>query len=347
MLFKYIRMNEHNPQNINEEETLQENEEMQVSTTSQQEIHHHYKNDNDIDKNGIIHALINLLSMSLTDHFWGTVTFFSIIGIFYGIYHDKISLGGLVLSNVGISNTFILLGIIGLLGLSIFLVNNMISLTKDNSLTRSINKITIDECKSIKVELKQFNGVLTSLHNMHEDLNNAVNRLADLIANNNINTQKIRQELNTINNVIHKIPNRDAIINMLTIRTKVLFKDISEVISEYMSIMNTTDSSINASKNHFIEETLKNRFNNIINLFINDIYSYSKNTLDVNIKDRIQTLLTETFNDILQLILEPEYSTEQLFFIILKKVNELSSSLSNIYNDNLILTSFFNQVENE
>ena len=336
-------MNEHN---INENETLQENEETQLSTIPQ-EVHHHYKNDNDIDKNGIIHALINLLSMSLTDHFWGTVTFFSIIGIFYGIYHDKISLGGLAVSNLGISNTFILVGIIGLIAISIFIANKMMSLVKDNSLTRSINKITIDECKSIKSELKQFNGILTSLQNMHEDLSKAINRLMELISNNNISTQKIRQELNIINNVIHKIPNRDAIINMLTIRTKVLFKDISEVISEYMSIMNTTDSSINKSKNLFIEETLKNRFDNIINLFISDIYSYSKNTLDVNVKDQIQNLLTTAFNEILRLILEPEYSTEQLFFIILKKVNELSSELSILYNNNLVLTSFFNQNEDE
>ena len=84
MFFKYIKMNDHNQHNINEEETLQEHEEIQLTPT-QQEIHHHYKNDNDIDKNGIIHALINLLSMSLTEHFWG---------IFYGVYHDKISLGG-------------------------------------------------------------------------------------------------------------------------------------------------------------------------------------------------------------------------------------------------------------
>ena len=129
MFFKYIKMNDHNQHNINEEETLQEHEEIQLTPT-QQEIHHHYKNDNDIDKNGIIHALINLLSMSLTEHFWGTVTFFSIIGIFYGVYHDKISLGGLALSNLGVSNKFILLGVIGLLGLSIFLVNKIMSLIK-------------------------------------------------------------------------------------------------------------------------------------------------------------------------------------------------------------------------
>ena len=310
-----------------------------------------------IDRNGIIFSLIDLLSRSLTEHFWGTLGFISIIGVLYGLYEGKFSLGS-VLSTTGADvsggfNILALLGICVIVGIVLFIANKIMNLSNQTEVSKSISKITIAECKVIKNELMHFNKVLDSLQEMHKDLSNAISKLVQLISDNNVSTQQIRQELNIINSVIHKIPDRDAIINMLNIRTKVLFKDISEIVNEYINFIpseknaNALQDSVvtQSSKIMFIEENVRSKFANIGSVFISDIYNYSKNTLDPTVKDYVKTLLNNTFNEIIKVLFESNrsYTTEQIYFFIMKQTNKLIQELDVVYNNNLVLTPFFGE----
>ena len=140
---------------------------------------------------------------------------------------------------------------------------------------------------------------------------------------------------------------------MLNIRTKVLFKDISEIVNEYINFIpseknaNALQDSVvtQSSKIMFIEENVRSKFANIGSVFISDIYNYSKNTLDPTVKDYVQTLLNNTFNEIIKVLFESNrsYTTEQIYFFIMKQTNKLIQELDVVYNNNLVLTPFFGE----
>lgn len=311
------------------------------------------------EKIDLTYVTTEILRLLITEHFWGSVIVISIAGIGYLIYHYGINIqsffniSDIVLTGgtSSIYHILILILICIVLCVVLFNSNKIMYLMHHNEFNQSINKMIVEECNQIKTEITSLIRILTSLQLMHEDLHKSLKSLIELVDTESINTKKIRQELYSINNVIHKIPNRDAIINMLVIRTRLIYNDISEAILDYISIINMAKgtgeiiigSNINKSKMAFVEDRLNHTMDEIRTLYISDVYLYSKNTLNPDVKSLLQEALNETFAKIRNEISKYETSltVEELFYTIREDIKELTVSVSGIFDKGLMLTSFF------
>ena len=311
----------------------------------------------------LTYIITEALKILITEHFWGSVIVLSLAGIVYLVYSYGINLSSFFkLTEAGgaagltSGTTILLLAILVIvLVIIIFNSNKIMMLIHDHEFNQSLNKMMMEECRQIKTEVGSLTKILTTLQLMHEDLGKSLKSLMDLISTESINTKKIREELLSINNVIRKIPNRDAILNMLIIRTRLIYNDVSEAILDYVSTIRMArgnnefviGNTINKSKLAFVEDRFNHTMEEIKTLYISDVYSYSKNTLSPDVKELLDEALEETFTKIKNSTtkVEDSLSTDELFYIVREDINSLTISISGIFDKGLMLTSFFDNEE--
>ena len=240
--------------------------------------------------------------------------------------------------------------------------NNIMKILKAHEINKIFSEALVNQFTALKTELIDLKTILEQLHSNYNNIGISISTLTQLTSDDVLNTKKIVGILNNINNAVKKIPNKDTIIDMLTIRTKLLFTDTISIVSEYLTniiarqpltqigggnnnIFNVNSNKVNnnINKNAFIEEKLYHKIDEIKQQYINEVFQLSKNTIDNNIKDDINAMLNDAFNNVIYLVLNPEQQNtlDQLLYNIDHCIKQLTTNLISLYSNNLQLTSFF------
>lgn len=208
---------------------------------------------------------------------------------------------------------------------------------KINTIAKT-NKIHEALHNTLTSEVSDMQNIISKMNNKYGNITNSVSILSDLVSENVIDIKKIINTLNSINNTIKRIPDKNTILDILTIRTKLIFSSVIEVISEYLSNMILAGRS----KRSFIENRLKNKLEEVKIQYLTEITILSKNTLDNDIRDRIIDYLDKAFERILFLIVNIEdiNTIDELLSNIGYIVKDLTITLTNMYDNNLLLTTF-------
>ena len=317
-------------------------------------------------KEYIMYCSLQVLKYIFTTHFWGTVFIICLIGLGFLQYTEKINIISILSLFEGstIVNSHLL--IIGLLILILFFIvygiNKIISLIHMFELTEKIDETLSKEYSSIRDELNNFIKILMSLQSFCTEISTSMDQILKGLSQDNINIKNIYHELISIAEVIHNIPSREMVMKMLTLRTQMIYVDVADKIIKYITdhstirrIMTLDENSKGViiksntrtrSKNSYIDQRLTHDFNELKILYINEIYAYSKNTLDISIKDDIKKELDETLDSIIDLLLNPDpdiqLELEAFFYNMHYMIKNLGDKLLNIYANNLVLPKIFN-----
>lgn len=253
------------------------------------------------------------------------------------------------------------MSIVAIIMILYVLYNNISKILKGHEINKIFSEALVNQFTALKTEFADLKTILDQLHNNYNNIGISVGTLTQLISDDVLNTKKIVSILTNINNTVKKIPNKDTIIDMLTIRTKLLFTDTISVVSEYLTniiarqpvtqigggnsnLFNINTNQISGkNKNAFIEEKLRHKIDEIKQQYINEVFQLSKNTIDSSVKEDINNMLNEAFNNVIYLVLNPEQQNtlDQLLYNIDHCIKQLTSNLIVFYSSNLQLTSFF------
>ena len=256
-------------------------------------------------------------------------------------------------------------GAISVIMILTFTMHNKIDkIIKAHNVNKVFSEALINQFNALKNELAELKLVLEAMQSNYNTASISITALTQLISDDVLNTKKIVSLLNSINSTIKKIPNKDTIIDMLTIRTKLLFSDTIEIVSEYITtiiarqpitqigngnsnLFNYAVNNVNNNKNKnaFIEEKLRHKIDEIKSQYVIEVFQLSKNTIDDKIRPEINQMLNSAFENIMYLILNPEQQNtlDELIYNIDHCIKQLTSNLVNLYANNLILTSFFDE----
>ena len=302
-------------------------------------------------KLNLTEILTEIIKLLITEHFWSSVIILSIGGICYLSYNYGINLSSIfnlseLTNNTNSLSILILLLLILSLGIITYIANKIIYIINNNEVSYSINKIMIDECKEIKVEVNNLTKILSTLQLMQEGLNKSIQSLMNILDAETLNSKQIKKHLTDINNIIQNVPNKDSIIRMLLIRTRLIYSDLSSAIFDYINsykiyISSSSFSEISKNRFSYAEEKLLRDFSNTKELYITDVYSYSKNTFDKSAEEKLVKLIDDAFNNIKGLVLSNNEITEELFLKVRDIINLLVIKSESIFKDNLKLISLF------
>ena len=303
------------------------------------------------------------------NHFTATICMLFFGAIFYLIVNNNININNLLLNtNIFVSSHYyyiiIAIAIIAILAILVVLCKRINVIIRAHEINKIFSEALVNQFNALKNELADLKSSLEILYNNYNNVNISIGTLTQLISDDVLNTKKIVSILHNINNTVKKIPNKETIIDMLTIRTKLLFSDTIEIVSEYLTfviakqpltqigngnnnIFNINSNQVNnkSNKNTFIEEKLHHKIDNIKQQYIVEVFQLSKNTIDNKIRGEINDMLDSAFNNILFLTLNPEQQNtlDQLLYNIDHCVKQLTANLIALYSENLLLTSFFDE----
>lgn len=296
-----------------------------------------------------------ILKLLITEHFWTTVLMiFGGALIYLAIHFDYDFIGAIKNGIIGVDIHLIaVICASSTLGVGLFLGYKLTKIAQMNEVNRLLTNALYDEFKSLQTLLSQYQSKFSTIAA-------STSMLSDLISENIIDVRKTLNILKSINNTIKRIPDKNTIEDILTIRTRLLFGSIVEILSEYLSAIvvvqpgvpylnqsfgNTSVVSISRSKQSFIEGKMRNKLDEIKAQYIDEIYHLSKNTIDDNIREDIAKLLNTSFNQIVSLVFNIESQTgiDEMIYNINLNVKQLTIDLINLYNSNLVLTSFLEE----
>ena len=312
---------------------------------------------------------VQILKYIFTIHFWGTVFTICLMGLGYLQFTEKINILSVLLFFKDSITGFhgIILGLLLIILLFvIYMINKIISLIHTFELTNKIDETLSKEYSSIRDELNNFIKILISLQSFCIEISSLMDQILKGLNSDNVNIKNIYHELISIAEVMHNIPSREMVMKMLTLRTRMIYVDAADKIIKYIAdhstirrIMTLDENSKGViirsntrmrSKNSYIDQRLVHDFSELKTLYIEDVYSYSKNTLDISIKEDIQKELDETLDSIIDVLLSPDPDTplelEAFFYNIHYTVKNLGDKLLNMYSNNLVLPKIFNNFEN-
>lgn len=299
---------------------------------------------NKIDNTKLILDIAKLL---ITEHFWGSVFVISLGSILYLIMKGEINLLTF-LPSIALTNHHIIFFVISsiILGMIIFISNKLLLIIEEHEFNKAIDKIIIDECKEIKIEVKNLIIILSSLKLMHEGLSNNISLLMKSLNEEIINCENVKEHLSSINSIIHNVPNKETISQLLLIRTRLIYNDLSDVVFDYINAYKNISSSsiitnINKSKLNYIKDRLGNKLNEIKKMYLNDIYVYSKNTFDKKAEKDLVNILDSYFENIKESVIDDAISIEETFIIIKNSLNEFTIKATDILRNNLKLIPIF------
>lgn len=278
-----------------------------------------------------------ILKILITEHFFATSIILVIVSVViasikynydYGVLFNAIHI---YLSTTSIGT--VILGLIGLFCMTVIMVkiNNIIKSNKINEILHN----------TLHKEVSDLNIIIKQINERYGNINSNVCMISELVSENAIDIRKIINTLKSINNTIKRIPDKNTILDILTIRTKLIFSSVIELVAEYLSNIILASRS----KRAFIENRLRNKLDEVKSQYLTEITILSKNTLDSNIRDKVITVLDESFNNILFLIMNTEdiNTIDELLSNIGYIVKNLTVTLTNMYDTNLLLTSFFEE----
>lgn len=213
----------------------------------------------------------------------------------------------------------------------IYKINNIAKANKIHEVLHNTLCAEINDMQAIIVKMNDKNGNLTTNLGM----------LSDLVSENVIDIRKIVNTLEAINNTLKRIPDKSTILDILTIRTKLIFSSVIEVIAEYLSNIIVAGRS----KRSFMENKLKNKLEEVKSQYLTEITILSKNTLDNDIRDKMIECLDKAFERILFLIVNTEdiNTIDELLSNIGYVIKDLTVTLTNMYDNNLLLTTFLEE----
>ena len=213
----------------------------------------------------------------------------------------------------------------------IYKINNIAKANKIHEVLHNTLCAEINDMQAIIVKMNDKNGNLTTNLGM----------LSDLVSENVIDIRKIVNTLEAINNTLKRIPDKSTILDILTIRTKLIFSSVIEVIAEYLSNIIVAGRS----KRSFMENKLKNKLEEVKSQYLAEITILSKNTLDNDIRDKMIECLDKAFERILFLIVNTEdiNTIDELLSNIGYVIKDLTVTLTNMYDNNLLLTTFLEE----
>ena len=278
-----------------------------------------------------------ILKILITEHFFATSIILVIISVViasikynydYGVLFNAIRI---YLSTTSIGA--VILGLIGLFCMTVIMVkiNNIIKSNKINEILHN----------TLRKEVSDLNIIIKQINERYGNINSNVCMISELVSENAIDIRKIINTLESINNTIKCIPDKNTILDILTIRTKLIFSSVIELVAEYLSNIILAGRS----KRAFIENRLRNKLDEVKSQYLTEITILSKNTLNNDIRDKVITVLDESFNNILFLIMNTEdiNTIDELLSNIGYIVKNLTVTLTNMYDTNLLLTSFFEE----
>lgn len=336
-----------NKKSINDDKT-------NTTTTNKNTIEDNEDKESNVSiKLNLTEILTEVIKVLIAEHFWGSTIILSIGSVIYLAYKYDINL----LSVFNISEIFssgnslsvlMLILILLSLGIAIFIANKVMNVVNNNDMSYSINKIMMDECKEIKLEISNLTKILSSLQIMQDELSKSIQSLINTLDNDSLNNTQIKKCLSDINNILQNVPNKDSIIKMLLIRTRLIYNDLSSSIFDYINsykiyTSSTEYSEISKGRFSYAEEKLLRDFSNTKELYISDVYAYSKNTFNNDSEDKLISILDDAFENIKGLVLSNNETTEELFLKIRDIINLLVIKSESIFKNNLKLVSLFTE----
>lgn len=312
-----------------------------------------------IDTTGFTGKLLDILNGMLINHFYTTAFLLAICSIVYmSIVYDADFSFLTDISNIVIKQhnfySLIIVLIMIIFGMLFYIINKINSISIKNDIQSqndvSFRKVIIDQFTAIRQDMNKYLISIDEFKNNYNNTHGAVVSVSKLLSDNVINTKKILSLLFKINNQFKNIPDKDTILQFLTFRSKLLMIDVIRVIDEHFR--NLTPKEINQfnlytvtdkSKNSFFEAMFINKINTVKNEYIVEIYQLSRDTLDVNIKDTIYDTLSKFFDKIVEYIVNDEVGMQldEIIYYSIDNIKILVAELNTIYENNLLLTSFF------
>lgn len=317
-------------------------------------------------KEFLMYSALEIFKYIFMTHFWGTVFMICTLGLGYLQFSNKINIATVVTlltgNAINIYQFTIIFLLLFVLIIGFYCSNKVISLIHMFELTNKIDETLSKEYSSIRDELSNFIKILMSLQSFCIEISKTTDQILKGLINDNVDIKNIYHELISISEVMHNIPNREISMKMLTLRTQMIYVDAADKIIKYIAdhstirrIMTIDENSNgviiknsigNRNKNSYIDQRLIHDFNELKNTYINDIYEYSKNTLDISIKDDIKKELDKVLDSIINLLLCPDSDTplelEAFFYNMHYEIKNMGDRLLNMYANNLTLPEIFN-----
>lgn len=317
-----------------------------------------------------IDKVFELLKYGLITHFYTTVFVIICCAILFICSKYNISLLDIIglsksdiIINAGAGvHTWIYVSLFMIIGILMFMHYKISKIDKYTQINQYFSDATVKELDEVHAVLTNLTDQFSdSVANIYPNVSDTINTLNIMMSENTINIKRVIDVLVSVNNAIKRIPNKGTILDMLSIRTKLLSISIIELVGDYFASVvssktlklsnskksvNEDQLTIDRSTKAFIKDRFVSRLHGVKDDYIEDIYTLSNNTLSPSIKNEIIERLTIEFQEIINNI-TPESeitiaSVSQYIIYIIDVGKRLSVEFNELYSNNLILTPFFN-----
>ena len=314
----------------------------------------------------IAKLLDKLIDKCITTHFKATLfAVCTTIVISTAIIYDvNFSLSVNLADQFFVNNAFnIIISVLGALfsGLLFFVINKITSIKnsmiESNTNKDKLNDIILDQFNMIRQDFSSFVTVIDSFKNDNNTVNDSVNTLSKLISEDIIDTKRIIHVLASVYNSIKKNPSKNTIIDMLTIRTKLLTVNMIELSNEYFTLLGPKTSNTSGilnlndqpnSKTQFIKDKLNSMFKDIKNEYITEIYELSKNTIDHSLTDNINQILDKLYDRVIGYMFDNNKATmQEVVFYIIEDVKKITIEIEELFTNNINTESILNTVDDD
>lgn len=301
--------------------------------------------------------LTEILKLLIVEHFWPTLIGIICVAIFYicGTYNIDIISG---ISDMIASYSvnwyhLVILMLLSGYGIILLLFNKkVIKLHEITEFTNSCNTAIKDNLEKLRDDFIKIKDNIIKLEANVSDSKTSVKVLSDLVTENVLDTQKIITEIIKINNSIKKRPEKEMILNTVSLRTRVISIQILESISEYfinstcMQIQTSSSSksskskvdSNNSSRNEFIISKFRHKLNDIKSQYFEEIYQLSKGAIESNIEHEALKLLNEAFESIIDYLvanMDKPNTYDQITYNVNTTIEQVTNRLVDLYSMNI------------
>jgi hypothetical protein len=183
--------------------------------------------------------------------------------------------------------------------------------------------------------LNSINGIF-SKDNDTNLLKLTIEAQTSILAKTANNLKEILSMIIDINNSIKGVPNKEILLELIKVRTKVLFVQIIECNTD--TLFGKKMEQITADEYKRKSRAIKNIMTSLVDRYISDIIKYSKNTLNASLEEELNIFSIEITNQITQILVKGELSVEMQVVEILSLINDLSDRFEIMYKEDIKLT---------
>lgn len=245
-------------------------------------------------------------------------------------------------------------------GLLFVILNKVISIKQyivDANMEKDkMNDIILTQFNMVR---QDFSGFVTTLENFKSSNRNIfemVDMLSKLISEDIIDTKRIIHVLASVYSAIKNHPSKATIIDLLTIRSKLLTVNMIELVNEYFALLaptNPENSNLvfnldgNArAKNQFVMDKLNSMFKDIKKDYISEVYELSKNTIDHSVNLEIENILDKLYDRVVEYMFGNErIPIQEIIFYIIEDVKKMTIEIEQLFTKSINIESIFDSIK--